>query len=89
METRVEKQLQEKYGKGTEYAIVTHDGMNPESGLMYGNDECIDNNGKLYQYFQPYNSEMVYKCYYTIPEGEADWSNIDYTSPEDIEISEE
>ena len=81
-------QLEEVYGKGSEYTIITHDGMEPEEGLMYGNDECIDDNGKLYQYFQPHDSWVVYKCYYTIPEGETDWSNIDYASPEKIEISD-
>ena len=85
-------QLEGVYGKGSEY-IITHDGMEPEAGLMYGNDECIENFngehfGKLYTYFQPYNSWVVYKCYYTIPEGEMDWSNIDYASPEDVEISD-
>lgn len=71
-----------KYGKGTEYTI-THDGMGP--GLMYGNDECIADNGKLYTFFEPYGSGIVYKLYYTIPEFETDWSNIDYSSPEEIE----
>ena len=84
----IQGQLEDVYGKGSEYDIITHDGMEPEVGLMYGNDECIDDNGKLYQYFQPYDSWMVYKCYYTIPEGETDWSNIDYSSPDDIEISD-
>ena len=81
-------QLEDVYGKGTECAIITHDGMGPEAGLMYGNDECIDGHGKLYTFFKPYGSGMVYKCYYTIPEGETDWSNIDYSSPEDVEISD-
>lgn len=88
---RVQLQLEEVYGKGSEYKVITHDGAEPrlESGLMYGNDECIDdNNGKLYTYFQPYDSCTVYKCYYTIPDGETDWSNIDYSSPDDIEISD-
>lgn len=85
----VSNQLQEAFGEGTEYSIITHDGMAPEAGLMYGNDECIDDNGKLCQYFQPHDSWMVYKCCYTIPEGETDWSNIDYSNPDDIEISDE
>ena len=88
----IQEQLEDVYGKGTEYTIITHDGMEPEAGLMYGNDECIEgfgeHFGKLYTYFQPYNSWMVSKCYYTIPEGETDWSNIDYASPEKIEISD-
>ena len=88
----IKGQLEDAYGKGTEYKVITHEGMEPEAGLMYGNDECIedfgDNFGKLYTYFQPYDSWMVYKCYYTIPEGETDWSNIDYSSPDDIEISD-
>ena len=85
----IREQLGDVYGKGTEYTIITHDGMEPEVGLMYGNDECIDEHyGKLYTYFQPYDSWMVYKCYYTIPEGETDWSNIDYSSPEYVEIAE-
>lgn len=75
------------YGKGTD-TIITH-GMGTEEGLMYGNDECIEssggNCGKLYTFFQPYGSGIVYKCYYSIPEGETDWSNIDYSSPEEIE----
>ena len=79
------------YGKGSEYTI-THDGMEPESGLMYGNDECIEDfgekRGKLYTFFKVHGSGIVYKCYYSIPEGEMDWSNIDYSSPEDIEISD-
>ena len=85
-------QLEDVYGEGTEYTIITHDGMEPEVGLMYGNDECIedfgDHFGKLYTFFQPYESSIVYKCYYTIPEGETDWSNINYSSPEYIEISD-
>lgn len=85
-------QLEGVYGKGTECAIITHDGMGPEEGLMYGNDECIENfnkhYGKLYTFFQPYGSGIVYKCYYSIPEGETDWSNIDFSDPEDIEISD-
>lgn len=87
----VRGKLEDVYGKGTEYTIITHDGMGPEAGLMYGNDECIDYGehlGKLYTYFKPYYSGVVYKCYYTIPEGETDWSNIDYSSPDDIEISD-
>lgn len=87
----VRGKLEDVYGKGTEYTIITHDGMGPEAGLMYGNDECIDYGGhcgKLYTFFQPYGSGIVYKCYYTIPEGEMDWSNIDYASPEEIEISD-
>ena len=88
----IREQLEDVYGKGSEYTIITHDGMGPEAGLMYGNDECIENFGdhfgKLYTFFQPYESWMVYKCYYTIPEEETDWSNIDYSSPEDIEISD-
>lgn len=91
-EADIREQLEDAYGKGTEYTIITHDGMEPEAGLMYGNDECIEdfgeNYGKLYTFFQPYDSCMVYKCYFTIPEGEMDWSNIDYASPEDIEISD-
>ena len=86
------KELEEVYGKGSEYDIITHDGMEPEVGLMYGNDECIEDfgekRGKLYTYFKPYESSIVYKCYYSIPEGETDWSNIDYANPEDIEISD-
>ena len=90
----IQGQLEDAYGKGSEYKVITHDGAEPrlESGLMYGNDECIEdyggNYGKLYTFFQPYDSCMVYKCYFTIPEGEMDWSNIDYASPEDIEISD-
>lgn len=88
----IREQLEEVYGKGSEYKVITHDGMEPEAGLMYGNDECIEdfgeNFGKLYTFFQPHDSWMVYKCYYTIPEGETDWSNIDYSSPDDIEISD-
>lgn len=84
--------LEDAYGKGSEYDIITHDGK-PEAGLMYGNDECVENfngdhYGKLYTYFQPYGSGIVYKCYYTIPDGETDWSNIDYSSPDDIVISD-
>jgi len=92
LDAYVRDQLESVYGKGTEYAIITHDGMEPEAGLMYGNDECIEDfgehYGKLYTYFQPHDSWMVYKCCYTIPQGETDWSNIDYSSPEDIEISD-
>ena len=84
----IREQLEDVYGKGSEYTIITHDGMEPEAGLMYGNDECIEQDGKLYTYFQPHDSWMVYKCYYTIPDGETDWSNIDYASPEEIEISD-
>ena len=89
----IREQLEDVYGKGSEYKVITHDGMEPEAGLMYGNDECIENFngehfGKLYTYFQPYNSWVVYKCYYTIPEGEIDWSNIDCSNPDDIEISD-
>ena len=92
LDVYVREQLEDAYGKGTEYKVITHDGMDPEAGLMYGNDECIedfgDHFGKLYTFFQPYESSIVYKCYYTIPEGETDWSNIDYANPEDIEISD-
>ena len=81
-------QLEGVYGKGSEYTIITHDGTEPEEGLMYGNDECIENFGdhfgKLYTFFQPHDSWVVYKCYYTIPEGETDWSDIDYASPDGI-----
>ena len=88
----IKEALEDDYGKGNEYTItITHDGE-PEAGLLYGNDECIedfgDHFGKLYTFFQPYESSIVYKCYYTIPEGETDWSNIDYANPEDIEISD-
>ena len=89
LDVYVREQLEDAYGKGTEYKVITHDGMEPEAGLMYGNDECIENfGGKLYTFFQPYGSGIVYKCYYSIPDGETDWSNIDYSSPEDIEISD-
>ena len=88
LDVYVREQLEDAYGKGTEYKVITHDGMEPEAGLMYGNDECIEQDGKLYTYFQPHDSWMVYKCYYTIPDGETDWSNIDYASPEEIEISD-
>ena len=88
----IRDQLGDVYGKGTEYTIITHDGMEPEAGLMYGNDECIEDFGRhcgeLYTYFQPHESWMVYKCYYSIPEGETDWSNIDFSDPEYIEISD-
>ena len=92
LDVTIREQLEDVYGKGTECAIITHDGMEPEAGLMYGNDECIEDfgrhYGKLYTYFQPLDQWMVYKCYYTIPEGETDWSNINYSSPEYIEISD-
>ena len=92
LDVYVREQLGDVYGKGTEYTIITHDGMEPEAGLMYGSDECIEDYGEhygeLYTFFQPHDSWMVYKCYYTIPEGETDWSNIDYASPEEIEISD-
>ena len=89
----IRAQLGDVYGKGSEYTIITHDGRGPEAGLMYGNDECIENfnggnYGKLYTFFQPYGSGIVYKCYYSIPEGETDWSNIDFSDPDDIEISD-
>ena len=88
----IREQLEDVYGKGTEYTIITHDGRVAEAGLMYGNDECIEDYGRhygmLYTFFQPHDSWMVYKCYYTIPEGETDWSNIDYANPEYVEIAE-
>lgn len=80
---RIRQQLTRRFGKGTQYTIG---GIG--SGLMYGNDECLDMHGRLYQYFSQDGSNTLYKCYYTIPEGETDWSNIDYSSPEDIEISD-
>ena len=87
----IREQLEDVYGKGSEVSI-THDGMEPEVGLMYGSDECIEDfgekRGKLYTYFKPYESSIVYKCYYSLPEGETDWSNIDFSDPEDIEISD-
>lgn len=85
----IESQLTDKFGKGTQCSITTHDGMEPETGLMYGDDECIDLEGRLYQYFHPTDSDMVYRCFYTIPEGETDWSNIDYSDPEEVEVSDE
>ena len=85
----IESQLTDKFGNGTQYSIITHDGMEPETGLMYGDDECIDLEGRLYQYFHPTDSDMVYRCFYTIPEGETDWSNIDYSDPDDVEVSDE
>ena len=92
LDVTIREQLEDVYGKGSEYTIITHDGREPEAGLMYGNDDCVEdygrNYGKLYTYFQPYDSWMVYKCYYTIPVGETDWSNIDFSDPEDIEISD-
>ena len=92
LDVYVREQLESVFGRGTEYAIITHDGMEPEAGLMYGDDECLENfgehYGKLYTYFQPNGSWMVYKCYYTIPEGETDWSNIDYSIPDEVEIDE-
>lgn len=88
----IESQLQDLYGTGIEVRIQTHPDMNRELGKLYGNDECIEDNAKstyygcLYQLFQPLGSSQVYKCYYRQPEDKIDWSDINYSEPDGVEL---
>ncbi len=52
------------------------------TGMMYGNDECFDGN----EFYQMLVADgRVYWCYYEIPDGCDDFSDIDYTMPYRIE----
>lgn len=78
-----EEQLEEAYGIG--YPCRINDGDRKHYGDMYGNDECITDDGLLYQYVLLNDCGVVYKCYYAIPEGECDLGNLDYENPIKIE----